>query len=302
MRRAWLAGRPFGGYRAGEALLDHLIGTREPDQMTSTDVALIGEFNLAGELDQIRPLLHALGIRLLASITGDGRVADISGAHRAKIAVLLCSQGLDGLAEGLFERHGVPFFSGSFHGIANTSETLRRLALMLAYRGGPADLPARVETFIREREAVLATKIASFRKRLAGKRVLLLSGGVKSWSIAATLRDAGMELTGVSAGKTSADDRRKLVCALGGKAAMIDKWRPGDLNALIASGEVDMVLGGGDALFSARRARIPWLEINHGRDFALCGYDGALNLLERIDGAFANPVWSHARRAAPWHR
>jgi hypothetical protein len=25
---------------------------------------------------------------------------------------------LDGLAEGLFERHGVSFFKGSFHGIA----------------------------------------------------------------------------------------------------------------------------------------------------------------------------------------
>jgi hypothetical protein len=28
------------------------------------------------------------------------------------------ANGLDGLAEGLFERHGVPFFTASFHGIA----------------------------------------------------------------------------------------------------------------------------------------------------------------------------------------
>lgn len=292
--------RPYGGFRAGEILLDRVIGSRERDQTTSTDIVLIGEFNLAGELDQIRPLLRALGIRLLASLTGDGRIADIAGAHRARVAVLLCSQGLEGLAEGLSERHGAPFFAGSFHGVASTSETLRRLALLLAHQGGPADLPARTEAFVREREAAVAAALKFYRARLSGKRALLLTGGEKTWSLAAILRDAGMEMVAVSGGKTSPDDRCKLARTLSGETTIINKWRDGELKALIASGKADIVLGGGDALFAARRARVPWLEINHGRDFALCGYDGALNLLRRIDAAFANPVWRHARKRAPW--
>jgi nitrogenase molybdenum-cofactor synthesis protein NifE len=292
--------RPYGGYRAGEVLLDRVIGSREPDQTTSTDVVLIGEFNLAGEMDQIRPLLGELGIRVLASITGDGRFADIAAAHRARAAVLLCSQGLDGLAEGLFVRYGIPFFEGSFHGIANTSNTLRRLARLLANRGAPADLPVRAEALIRDRESGLARALAGYRARLAGKCALLLSGGVKSWSIAATLRDAGLEMAGVSVGKTSEGDRRKVARALGSEAAMIHEWQDGALEALLASGKVDIVLGGGEALFSARRARIPGLEINHGRSHALCGYDGVMALLAQIDRNFANPLWSHARRPAPW--
>ena len=59
---AGLAGsRPYGGHVAAKALLNHVIGGREPDQPTSTDIVLIGEFNLAGEIDSIRRLLSRLG-------------------------------------------------------------------------------------------------------------------------------------------------------------------------------------------------------------------------------------------------
>jgi hypothetical protein len=37
------------------------------------DIVLISEFNLAGELEQIRPPLGELGMSVLASFTGDGR-------------------------------------------------------------------------------------------------------------------------------------------------------------------------------------------------------------------------------------
>ena len=77
---------------------------------------------------------------------------------------------------------------------------------------------------------------------------------------------------------------------------MIHKWGDGELEALLRSGEVDIVLGGGGALFSARRARIPWLEINHDRGHALCGYEGALTLLEQVSRAFASPLWTQVRQ------
>ncbi len=296
-----LAGsRPYGGHLAAEALLRHVIGSREPDYTTPADIALIGEFNLAGELDRIRRLLSRLGIRVLACITGDGRIAEIAAAHRAKAAVLLCSQGLDGLAEGLFERFGVPFIEGSFYGAGDTSDTLRRLASLLASRGAPADSPKRAGELIREQEAAIAEPLARYRSILAGKRALLLCGGVKSWSIAATLLDAGMEAVAVSVTKASDRDRRKVAGVLGNETRMIHKWGDGEMEALLRSGEVDIVLGGGGALFSARRARIPWLEINHDRSHALCGYEGSLTLLEQVSSAFASPLWKQAREPAPW--
>ena len=37
----------LGNKLAGEALLDHVIGTREPDDVTPTDINILGEYNLS---------------------------------------------------------------------------------------------------------------------------------------------------------------------------------------------------------------------------------------------------------------
>ena len=80
----------LGNKLAGQALLDHVIGTREPEISTPCDINLIGEYNVAGELWQVRPLLDRLGIRVLASITGDGRYRDVACAHRARVNMVVC--------------------------------------------------------------------------------------------------------------------------------------------------------------------------------------------------------------------
>ena len=54
----------LGNKLAGEALLEHVIGTEEPDYTTPYDLNIIGEYNLSGELWQVKPLLDELGIRI----------------------------------------------------------------------------------------------------------------------------------------------------------------------------------------------------------------------------------------------
>ena len=51
----------LGNKLGGEALLDHVIGTREPEFTTPYDINIIGEYNLAGELWQVKPLLDETG-------------------------------------------------------------------------------------------------------------------------------------------------------------------------------------------------------------------------------------------------
>jgi nitrogenase molybdenum-cofactor synthesis protein NifE len=292
--------RPYGNHLAAEALLRHVVGTGSPDHETATDINLIGEFNLAGELDRIRPLLGRLGIRILASISGDGRYADIAAAHRAKAALLLCSQGLARLAEGMRERYGIPFIDGSFHGVANSSQTLRRLARLLAQQGTAGDLPERTERLIAGEEARVARGLAGYRSRFAGKRALLMSGGVKSWSLAATLRDAGFEVVGTASNKTSRRDRRKLVEVLEGDAFRLENWPAGNLLSLLRDAKVDVVLAGGDWQYPILQAGVPWVEVNHQRHIALSAYDGTLALLAEIDRAIGNPVWRQVSGPAPW--
>src|ERR1017187_7899194 len=47
----------LGNKLAGEALLDYVIGTEEPAETTPYDINIIGEYNLSGELWQVKPLL-----------------------------------------------------------------------------------------------------------------------------------------------------------------------------------------------------------------------------------------------------
>ncbi|MEJ2227910.1 MAG: nitrogenase component 1, partial [Alphaproteobacteria bacterium] len=45
----FVGSKNLGNKLAGEALLDHVIGTREPDDAGLTDINILGEYNLSGE-------------------------------------------------------------------------------------------------------------------------------------------------------------------------------------------------------------------------------------------------------------
>lgn len=282
-------GKDHGTVAAGDVLLNHVIGTREPESVTATHINLIGEYNVAGELWQVVPLLAQLGIRVLASIPGDGRYSAIAGAHRARAAITLCSRALGDLAAKMQARYGIPFIDGSFYGRTNVSATLRGIAALLAAQGGPADLPERTEALIRREEAHSEARLRPYRDRLKGKRALLGTGGVKAWSLAAALQDLGMEVVGTSVTKSSAAERCRA-------AALVGEGRLTDGLGILQKGAVDVVLSGGVARMKAMAAGIPWVEINHERRFALCGYDGMVRLAAAIDAAIASPF-----HASPFH-
>src|SRR5574337_371076 len=74
----FVGGKNLGNRLAGEALLDHVIGTMEPPYTTPYDINIIGEYNVSGELSQAKPLLDRVGMRLLACISGDARYQEVA--------------------------------------------------------------------------------------------------------------------------------------------------------------------------------------------------------------------------------
>lgn len=290
----------YGVHVAAQALLDHVVGTAEPETVGDTDVVVIGEYNLAGELDRIRPLFDAVGIRLVASLSGDGRVADIARAHRARAALLVCSQGMAGLAAGLRDRWGVPVLKASFHGHRQTADSLRRLARILIQRGGPADLDQRVEHLVAVTTARQAAPLAVLRDRLRGRRVMVLTNGAKVWSLAALLRELGMVVVATQAGAACADELDMVRRRAGPEVEVWRDWTLAEVDRRLRDGAVDLVVGGGMAKFVALKAGIPFLDSNHDRGIALTGFDGTLALAREIDLTLSNPVWRQVRQLAPW--
>ena len=288
----------LGNKLAGEALLDHVIGTIEPDNTTATDVNIIGEYNVAGEFWQVRPLLERAGIRVQACITGDSRYRQIASSHRARVNMMVCSTALINVARKMQDRWGIPYFEGSFYGVENTSTSLRTLASMLVTRGAPEALIAQTEAVISSEEA--KALLAPYRERLTGKRALLYTGGVKSWSVITSLKELGMEVIATSVRKSTSADKEKALEQLGDESALVDSIPPREMYARLARGDADILLSGGRTQFVALKARVPWLDINQERAHAYSGYEGAVALARAVDLELSNPLWADVRRKAPW--
>ncbi|MDJ0447651.1 nitrogenase iron-molybdenum cofactor biosynthesis protein NifE [Methylocystis sp. JR02] len=290
----------LGNKLAGEAILDHVIGTQEPEYTTPYDINIIGEYNLAGELWQVKPLLDELGIRILACISGDAKYHEVASSHRARAAMMVCSKAMINVARKMEERYDIPFFEGSFYGIGDMSDSLREIARLLIERGAPAELMDRTEAVIAREEAKAWARIAPYRKRLEGKRVLLITGGVKSWSVVAALQEAGLELVGTSVKKSTKEDKERIKELMGQDAHMIDDMTPREMYKMLREARAEIMLSGGRSQFIALKAKMPWLDINQERHHAYAGYEGMVELVHEIDKALYNPVWEQVRRPAPW--
>ena len=290
----------LGNKLGAEALLDYVIGTVEPATTTPYDINIIGEYNLSGELWQVKPLLDALGVRILSCISGDGRYAEVASAHRAKANMMVCSKSMINIATKMQQRWDIPYFEGSFYGIGDMSETLREIARLLVERGAPAELKERTEALIAVEEARAWERIRAYKQRLTGKKVLLITGGVKSWSVVAALQEAGLEVVGTSIKKSTKEDKEKIKEIMGDDAHMIDDMTPRQMYAMLREAKADIMLSGGRSQFVALKARMPWMDINQERHHAFAGYEGMVTMIKEIDKALFNPMWAEVRTPPPW--
>ena len=296
----FVGSKSLGNRLAGEALLDHVIGTREPDDAGPHDINILGEYNVSGELDQVRPLLARMGIRLRTSITGDARYADVAASHTARVNMVVCSQAMVTLARKMQERWGIPYFEGSFYGITDTSDALRSLARMLVERGADAAMIDRTEAIIAEEEAKVRAALKPYKAQLSGKRVLLYTGGVKSWSVISALQEVGVQVMGTSVRKSTAEDKDKILALTSSDEVMIDQLAPKDMYKKLKNGEADILMSGGRTQFVALKAKTPWLEINQERHHGYAGYVGMVNLIRELALSLSNPIWAQVRKPAPW--
>ncbi|MBK7766135.1 MAG: nitrogenase iron-molybdenum cofactor biosynthesis protein NifE [Sulfuritalea sp.] len=298
----------LGNRIAGEAMFRHVIGTREPDPVPEStiaklgpgikvhDVNLIGEYNIAGEFWHVAPLFDELGLRIIGSLSGDARFAEVQTMHRAQASMVVCAKALLNVARKLEDDYGVPFFEGSFYGITDTSQAFRDFARLF----GDADLTRRTEAMIAREEARIRAALAPWAERLKDKRVLLYTGGVKSWSVVSALQDLGMTVVATGTKKSTEEDKARIREIMGEDARMITEGSPQALLDAFKEYRADILIAGGRNLYTALKARIPFLDINQEREFGYAGYEGMLELVRQLALTLEAPVWDKVRAPAPW--
>jgi nitrogenase molybdenum-cofactor synthesis protein NifE len=228
----------------------------------------------------------------------------VAAAHRAKVNMMVCSKSMINIATRMQQTWGIPYFEGSFYGISDMSTALREIARLLVQTGAPADLQDRTEALIAVEEARAFERIRAYRERLTGKKVLLITGGVKSWSVVSALQEAGLEVVGTSVKKSTKEDKEKIKEILGitgeDDAHLIDDMTPREMYKMLREARADIMLSGGRSQFVALKARMPWMDINQERHHAFAGYEGMVTMIAEIDKAIFNPVWQQVRTPAPW--
>lgn len=297
----------LGNRIAGDAAYRHIIGTREPDPVPAAagipgirrhDINLIGEWNVGGEFWNVAPLFDELGLRILCSFSGDSRFHEVQTMHRAEASMVVCSKAMLHVARKLDEDHGVPWFEGSFYGVADTSRAFRDFARLL----GDADLSARVEALVAREEAKVEAALQPLREKLAGKRVLIFTGGYKSWSVVSAMQDLGMVVVATGTEKSTEEDKARIRDLMGPDARMISDNDQTALLATYRDCDADILIAGDRYIYPTLKSRIPFLDIDHVRRIGYAGYDGLVELARNLDHAVHSPVWAAVRAAPPWPR
>ncbi|NUB09015.1 nitrogenase iron-molybdenum cofactor biosynthesis protein NifE [Azospirillum sp. Vi22] len=295
----------LGNRIAGEVVVERIIGTREPEPVPAAaerpglrihDVNLIGEWNVGGEFWNVAPLFDELGLRILCTLSGDSRFREVQTMHRAEASMVVCSKAMLGVARKLHERYRIPFFEGSFYGIEDTSAALRGFARLLNDSG----LTARTEALIAREEAAAEMALAPLRARLRGKRVLIFTGGYKSWSVVSAMQDLGMVVVATGTEKSTEEDKARIRALMGPDALMIADNDQIELLKTFERCRADILIAGDRYIYPTLKSRIPFLDIDHVRNIGYAGYAGMVELARQLVTSVGNPVWAQVNRPAPW--
>lgn len=116
------------GYQAACEAAYRLVGTSPAEGISPHSVNILGDFNIAGESWLIRRYFEEIGIQVVATITGDGRVDDLRRCHGAKLNLVQCSSSMTHLAKLLERDHAIPMRRVSFFGLEDTAAALYEAA------------------------------------------------------------------------------------------------------------------------------------------------------------------------------
>ncbi|MEI6894131.1 MAG: nitrogenase iron-molybdenum cofactor biosynthesis protein NifE [Colwellia sp.] len=297
----------LGNRIAGEIMVEKVIGSAEPPPKPMQigdssrpvyDITLIGEYNIAGEFWHIAPLFAELGYRLLCCLAGDTQFHEIQTMHRADAAMVVCSRAQINVARKLEEKWQIPWFEGSFYGITDTSDALRTFAKLM----NDEHLIKQTELLIAREEAALKEALIPYKKRLKGRKALLYTGGVKSWSVVSALQELGVDVVATGTKKSTGEDIARIKEIMGENALMLEEGGATNLLDVAREYQVDLMIAGGRNLYTAVKAKIPFLDINQEREHAYAGYQGMITLAQELCRTLESPVWQLARSKAPWEK
>lgn len=282
------------GYKIACDAMASLIGTDNSKEISTMSINILGDFNLAGELWMLTEYYKRMGIQILASITGDGRVKDIQNAHRASLNVVQCSGSMMHLAKTMKEDYGIPFMKVSYFGIEDMSDALYEVAKFFKSE----ETMDKARDLVKEELSKLLPALEPYRIALQGKKAAIYVGGAfKAISLVKALRLIGVKtvIAGTQTGNTEDYKLLEAICDDG--CILVDDSNPVELSEFVKQTGADLFIGGVKERPIAYKLGIGFCDHNHERKLALAGYEGMLNFAKEVYETVSSPVWQFVKRS-----
>ena len=280
------------GYKAACDALFTVIDDANAVRIPNS-VNILGDFNVAGETWEIKDYLRRMGVTVVATMTGDGRIDDIRRANSAALNIVQCSGSMMHLARRMRERTVIPFIRASFFGIEDTAKALYDVADFFKN----ADITAAARNVVKSEIASIMPELLQFKKRCTGKTAAVYVGGAfKAMSLVRSLRTLGMKTSVAGTQTGNAEDYEQLRALCDEDAIIVDDSNPRELSEFLLAKDVDLFIGGVKERPIAYKLGIGFCDHNHERKLGLAGFAGMVRFAREVAATVSSPVFDFVPR------
>jgi nitrogenase molybdenum-cofactor synthesis protein NifE len=282
------AGTKKDGYKVACDALSKIVGTSGKNEVVNKSINILGDFNLAGELWMLKEYYEKMGVEVIASITGDGRVDDIRKANTASLNLVQCSGSIINLAKDMEKKYRIPFMRVSYFGIEDMSEALYEVAKFF----DDNKMLNKAKELVRKEISGLLPALNKYKIDLNGRKAAIYVGGAfKAISLIKALNLIGMETVIVGSQSGNKEDYDLMQKLTNEGTIIVDDTNPLELAHFVKQKGADILIGGVKERPIAYKMGIGFCDHNHERKLALAGYEGMLNFAKEVHSTIMSPVW-----------
>jgi nitrogenase molybdenum-iron protein alpha chain len=285
----------LGHHIANDSIRDWVFDKRPVEhESTPYDVNIIGDYNIGGDAWASRVVLEEMGLRVVASWSGDATLAEIERAPKAKLNLIHCYRSMNYVCRHMEEKYGLPWLEYNFFGPTQIEASLRKIAASFDDR-----IKEGAERVIAKYRPLVDQIIARYRPRLQGKRVMLYLGGLRPRHVITAYEDLGMQIVGTGYEFGHGDDYQRTGHYVKEGTLIYDDLTAYELEKFVERVRPDLVGSGIKEKYAIQKMGIPFRQM-HSWDYSgpYHGYDGFSIFARDMDLAINNPVWGLF--SAPW--
>ncbi len=286
----------LGHHIANDSVRDWVLPNRDGEAFESTpyDVAILGDYNIAGDAWASRTLLEEMGLRVVSQWSGDGSLSEMELTPKVKLNLLHCYRSMNYISRHMEEKYGIPWIEYNFFGPTKIAESLRKIAALFDDK-----IKQGAEQIIEKYKAEYSAVIEKYRPRLEGKRVMLYVGGLRPRHIIGAYEDLGMEVVGTGYEFGHNDDYERTFKDADKATLIYDDVTGFEFEEFIKKIKPDLIGSGVKEKYIFQKMGIPFRQM-HSWDYSgpYHGYDGFAVFARDMDMTLNNPCWSKLK--APW--